>query len=105
MMIESQHSGECSPCCMMHRAAISLAAVDEEARKRVELARDRFHGAFHDAIARIKHGGEFRADLDLNQAAWLLMITKSGIASYNGSPVPEDEAKSAVKALFAQFQG
>ncbi len=105
MMIESQHSGECSPCCMMQRAAISLAAVDEEARKRVEQARDRFHGAFHDAISRIKRSGEFRADLDPNQAAWLLMITKSGLASYNGSPVPEDEAKSAVRALFAQFKG
>jgi len=104
-MIESQHCSECSPCCMMHKAAISLAAVDEEARKRVEQARDRFHGAFHDALGRIKRGGELRADLDLNQAAWLLMITKSGIASYNGSPVPEGEAKGAVGALIAQFKG
>ena len=104
-MIENQHSGACSPCCMMHRAAISLAAVDEEARMRVEQARDRFHGAFHDALGRIKRGGGMSADLDLNQAAWLLMITKSGLASYNGSPVPEDEAKGAVGALIAQFRG
>jgi TetR/AcrR family transcriptional repressor of nem operon len=103
-MIEFQHSGECSPCCMMHRAAISLAGVDEEARKRVEQARERFHGAFHDALGRIKRGGELQANLDLNQAAWLLMITKSGLASYNGSPVPEDEAKGALKALISQFK-
>lgn len=103
-MIESQHCSECSPCCMMHKAAISLAAVDDEARKRVEQARDRFHGAFFEALGRIKRGGELRADLDLNQAAWLLMITKSGIASYNGSPVPEGEAKGAVEALISQFK-
>ena len=103
-LIEYQHSGECSPCCMMHRAAISLAAVDEEARKRVQLARQRFHGAFHDALERIKRTGALRSDLDLNKAAWLLMITKSGLASYNGSPVPETEAKGAVEALIEQFR-
>ncbi len=103
-MIESQHCSDCSPCCMMHRAAISLAAVDEEAKKRVEDARTRFHGAFHDALARIKTKGQLRCDLDLNQAAWLLMITKSGLASYNGSPVPEQEAKGAVAALIDQFR-
>ena len=106
-MIDAQHCSETSSCCMMHKAAISLAAVDDEARKRVEQARDRFHGAFHDALGRIKRSGEIgglRADLDLNQAAWLLMITKSGIASYNGSPVPEAEAKGAVGALIAQFR-
>lgn len=103
-MIESQHSGETSPCCMMQKAAMSLASVDDEARKRVEQARDRFHGAFHDALGRIRRGGDLRADLDLNQAAWLLMITMSGLASYNGSPVPEDEAKGAVSAMIAQFR-
>lgn len=104
-MIEFQHSGESSPCCMMHKAAVSLAAVDEEARKRVETARDRFHAAYHDALDRIKRSGGVRKDLDLNQSAWLLMITKSGLMGYSGSPVPEDEAKGAVRALLAQFRG
>jgi len=54
-------------------------------------------------MSRIKRGGGLRSDIDLNHAAWLLMITKSGLASYTGSPVPEDEAKNAVKALLAQF--
>lgn len=103
-MIESQHCEETSPCCMMHRAAISLAAVDDEARKRVELARERFHGAFHDALGRIQRVGGLRSGLDLNQAAWMLIITKSGLASYNGSPVPADEANGAVGALLAQFR-
>jgi TetR/AcrR family transcriptional repressor of nem operon len=103
-MIEFQHSGVCSPCCMMHRAAISLAAVDEEARERVEQARERFHGAFHDAMERIKRGGELKKDLDLNQAAWQLIITKSGLASYSGSPVPEGEAKGAVRSMIEQFR-
>jgi len=103
-MIESQHSDACSPCCMMHRAAISLAAVDDEARARVETARDRFHAAFHDALGRIKRSGGLRGDLDLNQAAWLLMISKSGLASYTGSPVPEDEAKGAIRGLLSQFR-
>lgn len=104
-MIEYQHSGESSPCCMMHKAAVSLAAVDDEARKRVETARDRFHAAYHDALDRIKRTGGVRKDLDLNQAAWLLMITKSGLMGYSGSPVPEDEAKGAVLALLSQFKG
>lgn len=103
-IIEYQHSGKCSPCCMMHRAAISLAAVDEEARSRVEDARSRFHGAFHDAVLRIKTSGEIRADLDLNHAAWLLMITQSGLGSYHGTPVPRDEATGAVHALLSQFK-
>ncbi len=103
-MIEFQHSGECSPCCMMHRAAISLASVDEEARKRVEQARERFHGAFHDALERIKRAGELKHNLDLNQAAWQLIITKSGLASYNGSPVPEAEAKGTVRSMIDQFR-
>jgi TetR/AcrR family transcriptional repressor of nem operon len=103
-MIEFQHSGVCSPCCMMHSAAISLAAVDEEARERVEQARERFHGAFHDAMERIKRGGELKKDLDLNQAAWQLIITKSGLASYSGSPVPEGEAKGAVRSMIEQFR-
>jgi len=103
-MIEAQHCGDCSPCCMMHRAAISLAAVDEEARKRVEVARDRFQVAFFEALGRIKRSGELRDGLDLNQAAWLLMICKSGLASFHGSPVPEGEAKGAVGALVGQFR-
>ena len=103
-IIEFQHSGECSPCCMMHRAAISLAAVDEEARKRVEQARERFHGAFHDALERIKRAGELKQDLDLNQAAWQLIIAKSGLASYNGTPVPEEQAKGAVRFMIEQFK-
>jgi len=103
-MIEAQHCGECSPCCMMQRAAVSLADVDEEARKRVEVARDRFQAAFFEALGRIKRSGELRDGLDLNQAAWLLMICKSGLASYNGSPVPEGEAKGAVGALIGQFR-
>ena len=103
-MIESQHCVDCSPCCMMHRAAVSLADVDEEAKKRVAVARDRFQVAFFEALGRIKGKGQLRCDLDLNQAAWLLMICKSGLASYNGSPVPEGEAKGAVGALIDQFR-
>ncbi len=102
-IIEYQHSDECSPCCMMHRAAISLAAVDEEALKRVEQARERFHAAFHDALERIKRDGGLRADLDLNQAASLLMIAKSGLSSYHGSPMPEENAKAAIRELLSQF--
>jgi TetR/AcrR family transcriptional regulator, transcriptional repressor for nem operon len=103
-LIEFQHSGACSPCCMMHKAAVSLASVDEQARERVEQARVRFHGAFHTALERIKRSGGLRDGLDLNDAAWLLMISKSGLMSYHGSPVPEDQAKGAVRSMIDQFR-
>ncbi len=103
-VIEYQHSGECSPCCMMHRAAISLAAVDEEASKRVEQARQRIHGAFHDALERFQRDGELKAGLDLTQSAWLIMITKTGLTSYNGLPLPEEDSRGAVRSMIAQFR-
>lgn len=104
IMIEYQHSCQCSPCCMMHKAAISLAAVDDDAKERVEHARNRLHHAFFDALERISRTGELAKDLDLNDAAWILKVTMAGFATHATAPIPEKEAKSAVKALISQFR-
>lgn len=104
MFIEYQHSCECSPCCMMHRAAISLDPVDDEAKERVQNARARFHKAFLEAFERMNDLGELRSDLNLNDAAWIAMIAQAGIASHASSPIPESDAKSAIKTMLMSFQ-
>ena len=104
MMIEYQHSCQCSPCCMMHKAAITLDPVDEQAKERVQHARARFHGAFFDALERMNRVGELRKDLDLNDAAWIIKILQAGIATNASYPIPEEEAKSAIKTLLKAFR-
>jgi len=99
MMIDAQHACTCSPCCMMHKAAISQAPSDEATRKRVECARNRVHTALCDALTRIKSTGQLRADINIVDAAWILKITLAGLASYATSPIPAPQAKAALHLL------
>ncbi len=98
-LIDAQHACTCSPCCMMHKAAISLASNDEATRARVERARDRIHHAFCQALTRIASAGELRSGVDVVDAAWALKIVLAGLASYTGSPIPAARAKAGFGVL------
>lgn len=103
-LIDYQHSCDCSPCCMMHKAAVSLATVDQAAKERIEHARTRLHSAFFDALERINRKGELCREVNLHDGAWILKIMMGGFASHASAPIPKDEAKSAVCALLARFR-
>ncbi|PCI10054.1 TetR family transcriptional regulator [bacterium] len=104
MIIEYQHTCTGSPCCLMHKAAVSLVAVDEQAKQRIEQVRARFQEAFLQALQRIKSAGELKPDLDLNATAWLLKITQAGLATYGSSPIAEPDAKAAISTLIEQIR-
>ncbi len=104
MTIEYQHNCTGSPCCLMHKAAVSLVAVDDQAKQRIEQVRARFQTAFREVLQRIKDAGELKPDLDLNATAWLLKITQAGLATYGSSPIAETDAKAAISALIEQLR-
>ncbi len=104
MFIDSHNCKEEKPCCMMHKAAVSMAEIDEDARTRVDAARDAFHGVFVQLFENLKAQGEVSSDLDAAAAAWLVMFAKTGLASYTSSPIAEQESKAAVSLFIASFR-
>jgi len=101
-----EYQGSCSgkPCCMMQKASVSMAMGDAEARQRVEHARGRIHEAYQEALERVRRNGELRADLDLSETAWLVMIIQDGLLSSASSPIPTESAKSAVGILLGDLK-
>ena len=100
------YQGSCSgkPCCMMQKASVSMALADEGAKERVACARGRIHAAFHDALERVRRSGQLRADLDLDDTAWLIMIAQGGLLSYASSPISTDAAKAAIGILLSDLK-
>ncbi len=103
-MIDCHHSCDHSPCCMMHKAAVSLGAVDDAAKERVESTRAHFHNAFRDALERIKQAGNLCPNINTTDAAWMILITQAGLASYTAVPVPANQAKASVQILLDQLK-
>ncbi len=103
-MIDYQHSCSHNPCCMMHKAAITQGAIDQATKQRVESSRARFHGAFHDALERMKRAGDLRQDLDVTDAAWMVMITQAGLVSYAATPMPAEQAKASMQLFLNQLK-
>lgn len=99
-MIDYQRENADAPCCMIQKAAVSIGNKDESACERINSTRSRVHDAFCDTFTRLINNGELRADITAEQAAWLIMFVKAGLTSYSSSPVPTEQAKSAVRALF-----
>jgi TetR/AcrR family transcriptional regulator, transcriptional repressor for nem operon len=93
-----------SPCCMMQRAAISMDEMDEETRSRVQCVRSRIHSAFHDALERIKRQGQLDPNLDINDAAWMIMVAKTGLTSFATAPLPPGQARAAIQVLIDRFR-
>lgn len=104
MLIDYQHSCEPSKCCMMHMAATSLATKDSAARDKVVQSRDLMQRAYRDVLQKIKAKGELRAGIDLNDAAWLIKVTQSGLVAFSSSPVPAEQAKNAFHMLIEQLR-
>jgi len=99
-MIDYQREHADAPCCMIHKAAVSLPSSDHSACEQIKSTRSRLHDAFCDTFARLIEKGELRQGIQPEQAAWLIMFTKAGLTSYASSSVPTEQAKSAIKALF-----
>ncbi len=98
-IIDDQYTCDCSPCCMMHKAAISQAASDQAIKKRVECAQTHIHSALCDALARIQSTGKLSTEINITDAAWLLKITLAGLLGYATSPIPASQAKAALHLL------
>jgi TetR/AcrR family transcriptional repressor of nem operon len=99
MIIDFQHSNKSGACCMMHKAAVTQSAVDDETKQRVECVRNRIHSAFCSALERIKDAGELRPDVNISDAAWILKISQAGLAGHANSPIPANQAKAAFRVL------
>jgi len=95
MIIDFQHSGETSVCCMMHKAAITQAACDQATKDRVECVRNRVHAAMCQALERINAAGELKANINIHDAGWMLKIALAGLATHATCPIPADDAKAA----------
>lgn len=103
-LIDYQNSCSGKTCCMMQKASVSMALDDPGAKERVECARGRIHAAFHDALERVRTSGKLRADLDLTDTAWLMLIVQGGLISFASSPIPAEAAKSAIRTLLSDLK-
>lgn len=103
-MIDYQREHADAPCCMIQKAAVSMASKDQSACDRVNSTRSRIHDAFCDTFNRLINKGEIRDNFTAEQAAWLIMFTQAGLTSYASSPAPTAQAKSAVHALFSSLR-
>lgn len=102
-MIEYQHS--CTgKCCMVQKAAASIAAADDETRDLLEQIRARCLDAYRGAIERIRDNGELSSDLDPKDSAWMLMILQSGLMGFSSPPIPADDARAAVRLMLTQLR-
>ena len=100
-MIEYQREHTDAPCCMIQKAAVSMAGKDECTLERVDHTRKRINEAFVQTFSRLIEEGQLRSGISAEQAAWLIMFVHSGITSHAGSSFPSDEIrKDAVRALF-----
>lgn len=104
MIIDYQNTNTNSACCMIHKAAITHSAIDDATKKRVECVRNRMHAALCEALERIKDAGELRSDVNVSDAAWMLKICQSGLASYANSPIPANQAKAATRLLIERLK-
>ena len=104
MILECQSACTPSPCCMMQRAAISMGEMDEETRTRVQCVRTKIHTAFLDALDRIKAAGQINPEINTNDAAWLIMIAKTGLTSFATAPLPKGQARAAIQVLIDAFR-
>ena len=103
-MIDYQREHADAPCCMIHKAAVSMADKDQCASDRVNSTRSRIHDAFCDLFKRLIDQGQLRDGLSAEQAAWLIMFTQSGLTSFASSSMPSEQAKSAIEALFESLR-
>ena len=99
MIIDYQHSGETSLCCMMHKAAITQAACDQATKERVECVRNRIHQALCHALDRISAAGQLKAGINISDAGWTLKIALAGLATHATCPIPADDTKAAFRIL------
>lgn len=100
-MIEYQREHTDAPCCMIQKAAVSMAGKDEGTLEKVDSTRRRINAAFVHTFTRLIDEGQLRDGITPQQAAWLVMFVHSGITSYAGSCYPDDRSKQdAVRALF-----
>lgn len=100
-MIDYQREHSDAPCCMIQKAAISMAHKDQCTLERVEHTRRRINEAFVEVFSRLIDEGQLREGIRPDQAAWLVMLVHSGITGYAGTGFPSDQAKKdAVSALF-----
>jgi len=102
-MIDAQHAGADAPCCMMQKAAISMAPVDDQAKQRVECVQSRLHDAFCQVFQRLRDSNELDPHIGIEDAAWQIMIAQTGLISFAASPIPAKQAKSAIQSLIRHF--
>jgi len=103
-LIESQHTIDHAPCCLMHKAAVDQSACDEDTRRRVESIRSNVHAAFRDALARCRKNGDLRRGVSLTDAAWVLVLLQVGFAGFASTPVPRRDARAAIRTVLEQLR-
>lgn len=104
-MIDFQREHQDAPCCMIQKAAVSMAGKDECTMERVDHTRKRINEAFIDVFNRLVDEGQIRAGMSAEQAAWLLMFMQTGITTYASSCYPSVEVrKDAIRSLFASIR-
>jgi len=102
-MIDYQHSCADKSCCMMQRAAISMAAIDDDAKQRVECVQSRLHDAFCHLFQRLRDSNGLDPKIGIEDAALQVMIAQTGLASFAASPIPAKQAKSAIQSFIRHF--
>lgn len=104
-VIEFQHANTGKPCCMMHKAAVWGAGIDEEACKRVKETRACFQEAFEGVFTRLRESGELGEHVDPKGAACLMLTFQSGLLSFTTPPMATDLAQSAIGILIHSLSG
>ncbi len=100
-MIDYQDEHADAPCCMIQKAAVSMAGKDECTLERVNHTRRVISEAFIAAFSRLIDHGQVRDGITAEQAAWLVKFVHAGITSHAGSCFPSRQIrKDAVRALF-----
>lgn len=99
-MIDYQREHTDAPCCMIQKAAVSMAGKDQCACDRVNSTRSRIHDAFCGVFIRLRDRGDIKPGIAPQDAAWLIMLTHTGLTSYAATPVPTEQMKAAIAVLF-----
>ena len=103
-MIEYLGKNSDKPCCMMQKTAVAMTGRDQSVCDRVRSTRERMHHAFTDRFTTLISKGEVNKDLNPEDAAWVVMLTQAGLSSFSSSPIPQDQAKAAVRIMIKSLK-
>lgn len=103
-VIEYLWNNKDKPCCMMQKTAMAMTGRDQSVCDRVQSTRERMHQAFTELFSKLIAQGDVRKDLSPEDAAWVVMLTQAGLTSYSSSPIPQDQAESAVRIMIQSLK-